>query len=269
MIADLLPRRLVLVLPLLLCAGARLHAGDTEEPGLALNGVAHVAFRVADVPKSREFYRTLGWEPAFEFSDDKGTATSYVKINDRQFIELYRRNAPTEALGLMHICLEGANLDALVAAYRKGGLTTTEPRKARAGNLLFNIHDPEGHLIEYTQYLPGSLHMNEKGKHVLETRLSDHMIRVSQRVTDVAAVTGFFTGNLGFTYLGPGRLGAPGASGEEVLLTATPEGEPRLVFRVADVKRTIEALKKRGVAVIGDGALVRDPDGALLFFVER
>ena len=230
-----------------------------------------MAFRVTDVPKSREFYRTLGWEPAFEFSDDKGTATSYVKINDRQFIELYRRNSPTEALGLMHICLEGANLDTLVAEYRKGGLTTTEPRKARAGNLLFNIHDPEGHLIEYTQYLPGSLHMNEKGKHVLETRLSDHMIRVSQPVTDVAAVTGFFTGNLGFTYIGPGRLGAPGASGEEVLLTEAPNWEPRLVFRVADVKRTFEALKKRGVAVLGDAAaaLVRDPDGANLFFVGR
>src|ERR1039457_682589 len=106
MIAELLSRRLVLVLPLLLWTGAGLHAGNTEEPGLALNGVAHVAFRVADVPKSREFYRTLGWEQAFEFSDDKGTATSYVKVNDRQFIELYRRGVPTDSLGLMHICLE-------------------------------------------------------------------------------------------------------------------------------------------------------------------
>ena len=76
MIADLLSRHLVLVFSMLLCSSVPLHAGDTDEPGLALNGVAHVAFRVADVPKSREFYRTLGWEQAFEFSDDKGTATS-------------------------------------------------------------------------------------------------------------------------------------------------------------------------------------------------
>src|ERR1019366_9694906 len=69
MIADLLSRRLVLLLPLLLWTGAPLHAGDADEPGPALNGVAHVAFRVSDVPKSREFYRTLGWEQAFEFSD--------------------------------------------------------------------------------------------------------------------------------------------------------------------------------------------------------
>src|ERR1035438_9896091 len=147
MIADLLPRCLVpALLSLPLWTGAPLHAGDTDRP--ALGRVAHVAFRVADVPKSREFYRTLGWEQAFEFSDDKGTATSYVKVNDRQFIELYRRGVPTDSLGLMHICLEGANLDTLVAAYREAGLTPTEPRKARAGNVLFNIHDAEGHLIQ-------------------------------------------------------------------------------------------------------------------------
>lgn len=256
----------------MLCSTAPLLAGDTGGPALALNGIAHVAFRVADVPKSHEFYRTLGWEQAFEFGDVKGTATSYVKVNDRQFIELYRRNAPTEALGLMHICLEGANLETLVAEYRKAGITTTEPRKARAGNVLFNIHDPEGHLIEYTQYLPGSLHMNEKGKHILETRLSDHMIRVGQSVTDLAAVTAFFTGKLGFTDLGGGRMGAPGTSGEEVLLErASPEWKPRVVFQVADVKRTAGELKQRGVPVemSGGTVLVRDPDGAYLLFIAR
>jgi catechol 2,3-dioxygenase-like lactoylglutathione lyase family enzyme len=271
MIADLLSRCLVpALLPLLLCGGAPLH--DTDQPGPALNGVAHVAFRVADVPKSREFYRTLGWEQAFEFSDDKGTATSYVKVNDRQFIELYRRGAPTETLGLMHICLEGGDLDATVAAYRKAGLTVGDPRKARAGNLLFGIRDTEGNFYEYTQYLPGSLHMNEKGKHVLETRLSDHMIRVSQSVKDLTLVTAFFTRKLGFTELGNGRVGAPGTSGEQIQLEpAADDWKPRVVFQVADVKRTAEELAKRGVpAQTTRGAvLVRDPDGAFLAFMER
>ena len=271
MIADLGSRRSILVLLALpLWTGAPLRAGDTDR--LGLNGVAHVAFRVTDVPKSREFYRTLGWEPAFEFSDDKGTTTSYVKVNDRQFIELYRRNAPTDALGLMHICLEGANLETLAAAYREAGLTPTEPRKARAGNVLFNIHDTEGHVIEYTQYLPGSLHMNQAGKHVLETRLSDHMIRVSQSVTDLTLMKAFFTRKLGFTDLGNGRVGAPGTSGEQIQLEpAAADWKPRVVFQVADVKRTAEALKKLAVPVemTGGAALVRDPDGAFLLFAAR
>jgi catechol 2,3-dioxygenase-like lactoylglutathione lyase family enzyme len=273
MIAHLLSRCLVpALLSLPLWTGAPLHAGDMDEPGLALNGVAHVAFRVVDVPKSREFYRTLGWEQAFEFNDDKGTTTSYLKVNDRQFIELYRRNTPTEALGLMHICFEGGDLAATVAAYRKAGLTVGEPRKARAGNLLFGIRDAEGNFYEYTQYLPGSLHMNETGKHVLETRLSDHMIRVSQSVKGLTLVTAFFTRKLGFTDLGNGRVGAPGTSGEQVQLEpAAADWKPGVVFQVADVKRTAEELAKRGVAVqtTRGVVLVRDPDGAFLTFVER
>jgi catechol 2,3-dioxygenase-like lactoylglutathione lyase family enzyme len=34
-----------------------------------LAGIAHVAFRVTDVQKSRDFYRTLGFEQSFEFTD--------------------------------------------------------------------------------------------------------------------------------------------------------------------------------------------------------
>jgi catechol 2,3-dioxygenase-like lactoylglutathione lyase family enzyme len=271
MMVNLLSRCLVpALLSLLLWTGAPLHAGSGDGP--ALNGVAHVALRVSDVPKSRDFYHTLGWEQAFEFNDAKGTTCAYVKVNDRQFVELYRQNAPTEALGLMHICFEGADLEAAVAAYRKAGLTLGDARKARAGNLLFGIRDAEGNFYEYTQYMPGSLHTNEKGKHILETRLSDHMIRATQNVKDLAAVTAFFTGKLGFTDLGKGRLGTPGTSGEEIQLEpASPEWKPRLVFQVADVKRTAEELKKRGVAVEinGGGALVRDPDGFVLLFAGR
>jgi catechol 2,3-dioxygenase-like lactoylglutathione lyase family enzyme len=271
MIASLVSRWIV---PALVClplgTGAPLHAADVD--GSTLNGVAHVAVRVTDVPKSREFYRTLGWEQAFEFNDAKGTTCAYVKVNDRQFIELYRQNAPTEALGLMHICFEGGDLAATVAAYRKAGLTLPDPRKARAGNLLFGIRDAEGNFYEYTQYLPGSLHMNETGKHVLETRLSDHMVQASQSVKDLAAVTAFFTGKLGFKDLGNGRLGTPGTSGEGIQLEpASPEWKPRLVFHVADVKLAAAELKKRGVAVemAGPSALVRDPDGFVLLFTAR
>src|ERR1017187_2647817 len=101
MIAELLSRRLVLVLPLLLWTGAPLHAGDMAEPGLALNGVAHVAFRVADLPQSTEFSRRLGWEQALECIDGKGMATSYVKVTALRFVDLYRLGAHAEAPGLL------------------------------------------------------------------------------------------------------------------------------------------------------------------------
>ena len=78
---------------------------------LALDGIAHVAFRVSDLSASRVFYGKLGFEQAFEFSDAAGTTVSYLKVNDRQFIELYRRGQTekelaSQPLGLMHICFD-------------------------------------------------------------------------------------------------------------------------------------------------------------------
>jgi tetratricopeptide (TPR) repeat protein len=47
-----------------------------------LRGIAHVAFRVDDLQKAREFYQMLGFEQAFEFSDAGKTSVSFIKIND-------------------------------------------------------------------------------------------------------------------------------------------------------------------------------------------
>ena len=58
-------------------------------PSPSLAGMAHVAFRVTDLSRSREFYPTLDFVEAFEFHDPGKPPVSYVKINNRQFIELY------------------------------------------------------------------------------------------------------------------------------------------------------------------------------------
>jgi catechol 2,3-dioxygenase-like lactoylglutathione lyase family enzyme len=234
-----------------------------------LNGIAHVAFRVSDLPKSREFYRTLGWEQAFEFGDDKGTATSYVKVSDRQFIELYRAASPSDSLGLMHICIDAADLEAAAAACQAAGLKPSKPNKARAGNLLFNLQDPERRFLEYCQYLPGSLHMTGAGKFLEKGSASTHMVRVSQQATDMAAETAFYTIKLGFADRGNGRLEIPGRFGESIVLEpAAPDWKPRLVFETRDLKQTAAAIEKRGIpfTVTSESVTVRDPDGAYLVF---
>ena len=234
-----------------------------------LNGIAHVAFRVSDVPKSREFYKTLGWEQAFEFGDDKGTATSYVKVNDRQFIELYRAASPSDSLGLMHICIDAADVEAAAAACQAAGIKASKPNKARAGNLLFNVQDPERRLVEYCQYLPGSLHMTGAGKFLEEGSASNHMVRVSQQATDMAAEKAFYTAKLGFADGGNSRLVVPGRFGESIVLEpAASDWKPRLVFEVRDLKQTAAAIQKRGipVTITSEAVTVRDPDGAYLVF---
>ena len=264
-----LPQHAALTAALLLSA----FAGATSlaaQDGRRLDGIAHVALRVNDVAKSRAFYKTLGWEQAFEFSDDQGTTTSYVKVSDRQFIELYRRNKPSEPLGFMHICLETVDIDRVSAAYTALGLVPTQARKAHAGNLLFNLRDPEGQVIEYTQYLPGSLHTNARGKFVNEARISDHMINVVMTAKDVDTEKAFFIGKLGFS--GSGYvLSLPGTPGETVELKPRVAGETPEIRFAADPKRAAAELKRRGLEVKMAGGVteVRDPDGTAIDFSER
>src|SRR5215831_4485136 len=75
-----------------------------------LMGIAHVALRVSDLEKSRAFYEKLGFEQAFEFSEAGKVTQSFIKINDRQFIELYPRSQESQAIGFMHVCYDSSDI---------------------------------------------------------------------------------------------------------------------------------------------------------------
>jgi len=235
-------------------------------------GLAHVALRVADVTVARDFYLKLGYEPAFEFSDDRGVSTYYMKVNDRQYIELYRRKTDAEPLGLMHLCFDTPAIDTLYESYVARGLTPTNLRTARAGNRLFNLRDPEGQTLEYTQYMPGSMHTRDNGQHMTRPALSRRFIRSSATMKDIEAGREFFTGKLQFKPLDGARLAMPGPLGEEVELEqAGTAWKPRLTFKVDSAKRTKAELKKRGLKPQARGkkaVAVLDPDGATLLFIE-
>jgi catechol 2,3-dioxygenase-like lactoylglutathione lyase family enzyme len=239
-----------------------------------LNGIAHVAFRVADVAAARAFYQKLGFEQAFEFTKDGKTTEAFIKINDRQFIELYPRDS--QPTGLMHVCYESSNLEALYSEYVKRELKPPAVRKAGAGNLLLVIRDPENQVIEYTQYMPGSLHFEDHGKHLGEHRVSQHMLGATVAVRDLAAGRAFYSGKLAFEPREAGADGVylrlPGDSGEEVKLEpAGNDTKPGLFFAVADVQRAAGELRSRELAVKTTPAAVSvtDPDGAVIVFTRK
>ena len=125
-------------------------------------------------------------------------------------------------------------------------------------------------MIEYTQYLPGSLHYNDRGKHLGEARISDHMIEVVVTAKDIEAEKAFLEGKLGFQGSGL-KLGVPGMPGERVEIAPLASGrKPSLTF-AADPSRAAEELKKRGLEVESSGGIpvVRDPDGASIGFRAR
>jgi catechol 2,3-dioxygenase-like lactoylglutathione lyase family enzyme len=170
--------------------GSTAAAAPVQAPNLA--GIAHAAIRVADLDKSRDFYAKLGYEEAFNMSQGGKTTQSFVKINDRQFIELYPQRQPSDTIGFMHVCFESADIQALHDTYVARGLTPIAVRKAAAGNLLFTMEGPEKQNLEYTQYMPGSRHSNDKGLHLGANRVSEQIVAVGVEMQAPAAAAAFY-----------------------------------------------------------------------------
>lgn len=238
-----------------------------------LSGIAHAAFRVSDVEKSREFYQKLGFKQAFEFGDAGKTSVSYIKINDRQFVELYQRRNDAQPLGLLHVCFESSDLNALHEAYVARGLSLSTVKKAHAGNLLSVLRDPEGQVVEFTQYLPGSLHSKQKGKLLGAHRISDRILRVKELVENISQARNFYESKLGFAAWTQGSdvvLSLPSSSGEQIeLVPSDPGQKPGLTFSVKSVPKAIKELRARGIAIQEDAGAARtsDPDGNVIIFV--
>src|ERR1700733_10312616 len=127
-------RNLIVALLTILLASSSHAKSDTHTP--PFNGIAHVAIRVHDLAASVAFYEKLGFEQAFDLRKNDNPYESFIKINDSQFIELYPATEKDPAIGFLHLCFEGIDLNAIHDDYISRGLTPTDVRKAGAGNLL-------------------------------------------------------------------------------------------------------------------------------------
>jgi catechol 2,3-dioxygenase-like lactoylglutathione lyase family enzyme len=233
--------------------------------------IAHVAFRVAGLEASRGFYQRLGFEQFFEMKQGERTTEAFLKINDRQFIELYPRGDPSQSLGLMHVCYESSDLEALHAGYVSRGLTVSDVRKAGAGNLLMTMKDPEGQTIEFTQYMPGSRHYEDRGKHLGANRVSPMLVGATTTAHDVAAVRAFYIDKLGFREAVGKALRVPGDSRQELdIASSDPPAKAGIQFGVIDLKQTAGVLAALGLQVrSGPTAVtVSDPDGNVILFLK-
>jgi catechol 2,3-dioxygenase-like lactoylglutathione lyase family enzyme len=198
-------------------------AAPTKLPPLL--GIAHIAVRVKDIAASLAFYHKLGFDQAFANTNPSGVVTqSFVKINDRQYIELYpvgARDADSRP-EFMHLCFEGGDLNGIHDFYVAEGLTPITVRKAAAGNLLFTLAGPMQFAtpqnIEYTEYMPGSRHTLDFGQHISPDRIGTTMSVVVLAMQDPAAARSFYLTRLGFTAdpAHPSRLNLPGASSEQI-----------------------------------------------------
>lgn len=252
-----------------------------------MNGIAHIAIRVKDIPASVAFYHKLGFDQAFaNMGRDGSTITqSFIKINDRQYIELYPVSAtnPTQSTSaFMHLCFEGADLNAIHDYYVAEGLAPISVRTAGAGNLLFTMKGPqqfsEPQNIEYTQYMPGSKHTLDFGQHISPDRVGDKMTVVALAVQDPAAARDFYLTKMGFSpnKANPTRLDLPGTSGQQVeIVPIDPLGaRSSIVIQSTNLDKAAAQLTrqqvefKRATASTGghtvDMISITDPDNNII-----
>jgi catechol 2,3-dioxygenase-like lactoylglutathione lyase family enzyme len=257
----------------LICAVSATLIAQPPPSSAGIIGIAHIAFRVSDLDREIAFLGKLGYEEAFAMTNEGKSTEVFIKINDRQFIELYPQTDPAQPLGFMHVCYEAGDLNALEKFYDSEGLKLSPVRKAAAGNIISSMKDPEGRITEFIQYMPGSRHTLDRGMHLGERRISDELLGFDLPVRDGAAQKEFYT-DLGFEAEeanGNVRLTSPGAPDVHIeLRPMRPGSQPQFLFPVRDARKAAGELKDAGVNADRDNKLifVHDPDGNAFVFLE-
>jgi catechol 2,3-dioxygenase-like lactoylglutathione lyase family enzyme len=268
--------RLTIALAVLLVPGIANVRADGQTP--PLNGIAHVALRVRSLDASRDFYQKLGFEQAFTLAKDGSVTQAFIKINNLQFIELYPVTPKDPVPGFLHPCFEGIDLAAIHEDFSGRGLTPTPLDKDAAGNLhifLAGPAQPSGpQIIEYTQYLPDSLHSADEGQHLGPDRVSEKLIAVSLVMSDPNAARDFYINQLNFKPIAGDQmdLHMPGNSGQEIeIVPASIGSQARLTLETQNIGKAVRRLHKEGVAAVKNGSTltITDPDGNIILLESR
>src|SRR3982751_3021812 len=161
-------------------------------------GVAHMAVYVKDLAKTRQFYEDfLGFAEPFTLPKKDGTGTRivFVKVNDRQYFEIFNEADRGEGQ-LNHISFYTDSADRMYEYLKSQGVAVVADKgsvqKGQTGNKNFNVKDPDGHIVEIVEYQPDSWTAREYGKFTPATRISDHIMHVGVTVGDLEKSTQFY-----------------------------------------------------------------------------
>jgi len=203
-------------------------------------GVAHIAVYVKDLEKARAFYEgMLGFAEPFTLpkNDGSGVRIAFVKVNDRQYFELFTE--PDRGEGqLNHISFYTDSADRMYSYLKTKRIAVLGDKgsvgKGLTGNKNFNVKDPDGHIVEIVEYQLDSWTARESGKFMPATRISSEIMHLGVLVGELDRSMGFYGGILGF------REFWRGSSSGQILswVNMRPaEGESYLEFMLYDQLR--------------------------------
>lgn len=204
-----------------------LHAQTVTRPRIL--GVPHAAFRVHDIEASRHFYKDfLGYSEPFSIKAPDGKLImTFIKVNDRQYIELSPEGNPSEPR-FVHLALQTDNAEGLRQYVKSKGYKTSDKpaSRGRIRNTGTGLEDPDGNHIDVTQYEPDGESIKDVGKDMPETRISKRLLHVGFHVSNPATAR-YYIDVLGFREFWRGTADGKKASYSNLMV---PEGSDYVEF---------------------------------------
>jgi catechol 2,3-dioxygenase-like lactoylglutathione lyase family enzyme len=128
-------RQLIQALTAVAAAAAPASAAESTFRGRGLN---HIALRVTDVPRSRDFYRKHFGLPVIR----DGTSSCFLGLGETNFLALFRNQSP----GMDHYCISIENFDAGAVVKTLESLQLRPDRPAGSDRVYFK--DPDGLVVQ-------------------------------------------------------------------------------------------------------------------------
>lgn len=258
-----------------------------------VTGLTHIAYYVTDLYRSREYYEGfLGFQEAFVLKGHDGQVrAAYVKINDREFIELLVETPQTkENHGYLHdVGFKTSDAESLRAHLASMGLKVpAEATRDAAGNLRFEVRDPSGFTLAVVQYLPNSMTGRSLGKSLPAARISTQIDHIGLLESNKEAAWAFYANAFGLEKEGNGsKMTIPGSFARfEIGFERKPATIARyhvkdhICLSVPNVPAVVAMLNAKPMAknyrtiethVLGNGkhvAELYDPDGNRIELME-
>lgn len=169
-------------------------AADGVERPLIL-GVAHIAFRVSDLPAAEKFYRDVLGLPR----TNGGADCARYRLNFRQEIVVESGLQPNTDERLSHLAFETSDLAALTEYFKARNVPLDQaPSVPCVERNAVWVKDPDGHIIEFVQREPNSgpetWKMGEN-EHPISTRV----LHAGLTIRDAEAADRFYRDVLGFS----------------------------------------------------------------------